>query len=203
MSTATAGGHVEEKGKRGSAMSWLSKVFALHPQGLNWARGVMFLDVALVPLIVLPAIGQEQYLLSAVFGALFAGVGDPGGSYGYRASRIAGFGIAGAAITALGFGIATSGWGWLVLAVFVVTLVAGLAVRFGVHRFVGAMLLNIWFVVALVLGANHHSAHVTSHTWGQVLAWVGGDGAVDCPHVHFVVDTRAQGSATADRGAAR
>jgi hypothetical protein len=127
-----------------------------------------------VPLVVLAAIGEEQYLLSAVFAALFACVVDPGGSYGYRASRIAVFGLAGAAITALGFAIATSAWGWLVLAAFVVTLVAGLAVTFGVHRFVAAMLLNIWFVVALAVGANSHQAHVTSHTWGQVLAWLGG-----------------------------
>lgn len=47
----------------------------------------MFLDVALVPVVVLLAIGKEQYLLSAVFGALFAGMVDPGGSYGHRASR--------------------------------------------------------------------------------------------------------------------
>jgi hypothetical protein len=157
-----------------SLSGFASKVFALNPRGLNWARGVMFLDVALVPVVVLLAIGEEQYLFSAVFGALFAGMADPGGSYGYRASRIAVFGLAGAAMTALGFGIATSDWGWLVLAVFVVTLVAGLAVRFGLHRFVVAMILNIWFVVALVLGANQNQAHVTTHTWAQVLAWVGG-----------------------------
>jgi hypothetical protein len=33
-------------------------------------------------------------------------------------------------------------WGWLVLAAFAVTLLAGLAVMFGVHRFVTAYLLN-------------------------------------------------------------
>jgi hypothetical protein len=133
-------------------MGLLSKVFELNPEGLNWGRAVMFLDVALVPLVVLVAVGKEQYLLSAVFGVLFAGVADPGGSYGYRALRIAVFGLAGAAITALGFAIATSGWGWLVLAAFVVTLGAGLAIGFGVHRFVAALLLNIWFFIALVLG---------------------------------------------------
>ena len=37
---------------RGKVMGWLSKVFELNPAGLNWARGVMFLDVALVPLLV-------------------------------------------------------------------------------------------------------------------------------------------------------
>jgi len=44
----------------------------------------MVLDVALVPLVILLAMGEEQYLLSAVFGALFACVADPGGSYGER-----------------------------------------------------------------------------------------------------------------------
>jgi hypothetical protein len=33
-------------------MGWLWKVFELNPAGLNWPRAVMFLDVALVPLVV-------------------------------------------------------------------------------------------------------------------------------------------------------
>lgn len=65
----------------------------------------MFLDVALVPLVVFWAIGHEEYLLSALFGLLFAALSDPGGGYGRRAARIAGFGLIGAALTALGFGI--------------------------------------------------------------------------------------------------
>jgi hypothetical protein len=52
-------------------------------------------------------IGKERYLLSMVSGVLFAGAADPGGDYGYRASHLAAFGLAGGAITALGFGIAT------------------------------------------------------------------------------------------------
>jgi Fusaric acid resistance protein-like len=176
MTTANASEQENQPPQHGKVMSFLSKVFALNPQGLNWPRAVMFLDVALVPLVVLLAIGKEQYLLSALFGTLFAGMVDPGGSYGYRASRLAVFGLAGAAITALGFGIATSGWGWLVLAAFVVTLVAGLTIKFGLHRFVVALILNTWFFVALVLGSNHHNAHVSSYTWGQALAWAGGTG---------------------------
>ena len=61
------------------AASWLSKVFKLNPAGLNWPRAVMFLDVALVPLVVFLAIGYEQYLLSALFGLLFTALADPGG----------------------------------------------------------------------------------------------------------------------------
>jgi Fusaric acid resistance protein-like len=156
-------------------MGWLSKVFKLNPAGLNWPRAVMFLDLALVPLVVFWAIGHEQYLLSALFGMLFAGLADPGGGYGQRASRIAGFALIGAGLTALGFGIGGDAWGWLVLAAFAVTLVAGLAVTFGVHRFVTALLLNIWFIVALGIASSfHHHAHITSYTWAQALAWAGG-----------------------------
>lgn len=168
-------------GRAGQPVPWaavtsrLSKVFALHPAGLNWPRGVAVLDIALVPLIVYWAIGYEQYLLSTLFGLLFAGLDDPGGAYGHRVSRIAAFGLVGAGLTALGFGIGADAWGWLVLAAFAVTLVAGLAVAFGVRRFVTALLLNVWFVMALALAFNfHHHTRITSHTWAQVLAWAGG-----------------------------
>lgn len=61
------------------------------------------------------------------------------------------------------------------LAAFAVTLVAGLAVTFGVHRFVTALLLNLWFIIALGLAFSfHHDARITSYTWAQVLAWAGG-----------------------------
>jgi hypothetical protein len=156
-------------------VSWLSKVFALNPAGLNWPRAAMILDVMLVPLVVFWAIGHEEYLLSAVFGTLFAALTDPGGSYGQRAMRITGFAAIGAGLTALGFGIGGDAWGWLVLAAFGVTLAAGLAVMFGVHRFVAGLLLNIWFIVALALAFSfHHQALITQYTWAQTLAWVGG-----------------------------
>jgi len=156
-------------------VSWLSKVFEVNPAGINWPRAVMFLDVALVPLVVFWAIGHEQYLLSALFGLLFAGLADPGGGYGYRASSIAVFALIGAGLTALGFGIGGDAWGWLVLAAFAVTLVAGLAAAFGVRRFVTALLLNLWFVIALGLAFSfHHHVRITSYTWAQVLAWAGG-----------------------------
>jgi len=159
----------------GKAASWLGKVFALNAAGLNWPRAVMVLDVLLVPLVVFWAIGHQEYLLSAVFGLLFAVLADPGGSYGYRASHVAVFALTGAALTALGFGIGGDAWGWLVLAAAAVTLVAGLAIAFGVHRFVAAYLLNIWFIVAIAVASGfHHAAHVTSYTWAQVLAWAGG-----------------------------
>jgi hypothetical protein len=53
--------------------SWLGKVFEFNPAGLNWPHAVLFLDVALVPLVIFWAIGHEEYLLSALFGVLFTG----------------------------------------------------------------------------------------------------------------------------------
>ena len=172
---ASASGKEVQPVHGGKVRSWLSKVFELNLAGLNWPRAVLFLDVALVPLIVFWAIGYEQYLLSALFGLLFAWLADPGGGYGYRASRIADFALAGAGLTALGFGIGGDAWGWLALAAFAVTLVAGLTAAFGVRRFVTALLLNLWFIVTLgVASSFHHHTHVTSYTWAQVLAWTGG-----------------------------
>ncbi|MGW6922504.1 FUSC family protein [Streptomyces sp. NPDC054950] len=154
---------------------WLSKVFELNPAGLNWPRGVLFLDLALVPLIVFWAIGHEQYLLSALFGLMFAWLIDPGGSFGRRAGLIAVFTVIGAGVTALGFGVGTTAWGWLVLAAFAVTLLAGLVAAFGVHRFVAALLLNLWFIVTIGFAFSlHHHARITNYTWAQVLAWTGG-----------------------------
>jgi uncharacterized membrane protein YccC len=153
----------------------VSKVVAINTAGINWPRGVMVLDVLLIPLIVFWAIGYEQYLLSTVFGLLLAVVADPGGTYAHRASRIAEFGLIGAGVTALGFALGGAAWGWLVLAAFAITLVAGLAVMFGVHRFVAALLLNIWFLVALGLAVSlHPHPQITDDTWAQVVAWAGG-----------------------------
>jgi len=172
---ASATGRDERPVHGGNVAGWLSKLFALNPAGLSWPRAVLFLDVALVPLVVFWAIGYEQYLFSALFGLLFSWLIDPGGSYAQRAARTAGFGLIGAGVTALGFGIGGDAWGWLVLAAFAVTLVAGLTITFGVHRFVTAMLLNLWLIIALALAFSLHShPHITNYIWAQVAAWAGG-----------------------------
>ncbi|MCP2328965.1 putative membrane protein YccC [Hamadaea flava] len=156
-------------------MKVLSKVFAVNPAGVNWPRAVLFLDVALVPMLVFWAFGNEQYLLSALFGVLFAWLADPGGGYGRRALRIAVFALIGAGLTALGFGLGQAAWGWLVLAAFVVTLAAGLAIGLGAHRFAAGLLLNLWFLITLgfAVGIDQQS-RITNHTWAQVVAWIGG-----------------------------
>jgi hypothetical protein len=160
---------------KGRFTSWLSKVFKLNPAELNWPRAVMILDVMLVPLVVFLAIGHQEYLVSALFGVLFTALADPGGSYGQRVVRKTAFAAVGAGLTALGFGIGGDAWGWLVLAAFAVTLLSGLAVMFGVRRFVIGLLLNIWFIIVLALAFGfHHQARITQYTWAQTLAWVGG-----------------------------
>jgi fusaric acid resistance family protein len=172
---ATATGREGQPVHHRKVTSWLGKMFELNPAGLHWPRAVLYLDVALVPLVLFWAIGHQEYLLSALFGAVFAWSADPGGSYGQRVSRIAIFAAIGAGLTALGFGIGGDAWGWLVLAAFAVTLVCSLAIAFGARRFAAAMLLNIWFIIALALANGfHHHAHVTSYTWAQTLAWTGG-----------------------------
>lgn len=173
MASAAARGR--QPAHHGKVMSWLSEVFAFNASGLNWPRGVIFLDIALVPLVLFWAIGHEQYLLSAIFAAFLTVVIDPGGPIATRTLRMCIFALAGAGVTGLGFGLGSVAWGWLVLASFLVTLVAGLAVTFGVHVFVAALLLNVWFIVAVALGqALHTHALITDHTWAQVAAWSGG-----------------------------
>jgi len=65
-----------------------------------------------------------------------------------------------------------------VLALFAVTLVAGLAVKYGLHRFVGAVLLNIWFVIALSVQAGYRLDHTYTSAWPQALAWLIGSALV-------------------------
>lgn len=172
---ADATGQQDSPVRPAKAASWTARVFELDPAAINWPRAVVVLDVMLVPLVVFWAIGHEEYLLSAIFGLVFAALADPGGGYGHRAAHIGLFAVIGAALTALGFGIGGEAWGWLVLAAFAVTLVAGLAVMFGVHRFITAYLLNAWFIIALSLASSFgQHAHITSQIWAQVLAWTGG-----------------------------
>ncbi len=92
--------------------------------------------------------------------------------------------LIGAGLTALGFYIGTKAWGYLVLALFVATLLAGLALKFGVQRFAVATLLNVWFLICLAIPAGLKSALPTKlagrlgvHEWNQALAWLIGGAA--------------------------
>ena len=155
-------------------MGPIAKVFELNRKGLNVPRGLVVLGVLAVPLIVLGVAGKEQYWLSAAFGALFVGLSDPGGEFSHRASRMGLVAVIGALLTAVGFGIGARAWELVVIAAFVVTVLGGLAVTFGLHRFVAGLLLNVWFIIAIGLPNSYKLDHVTSHTWAQVLAWLAG-----------------------------
>ncbi len=161
-------------------MSQMAKVFGAKWQDFNWRRGAI-LAVVLGLLIIVGVLPHERrYFLSAIFGALFVAMVDPGGEYAYRVARLAVFAVAGALLTALGFGIGPSPWGWVVLAVFVATLLGGLAVKYGLHRFVAAYLLNAWFIIALGLPTLlafdyprlYHSGLIHVEPWKQALAWL-------------------------------
>jgi len=163
-------------------VSQLAKVFKLNWQGFNLRRGVI-LAVILGLLIIVGVLPHERrYFLSAIFGALFVALVDPGGEYAYRVSRLAMFAAAGALLTALGFGIGPGAWGWVVLAAFVATLLGGLAVKYGLHRFVAAYLLNVWFIIALGLPTLlafdypglYRSGLIHPEPWKQALAWLVG-----------------------------
>jgi Fusaric acid resistance protein-like len=155
-------------------VSQLAEVFKVKWQGFNLRRGAI-LAVMLGLLIIVGVLPEDRrYFLSAIFGALFVAVVDPGGEYAYRVARLAVFAVAGALLTALGFGIGGGAWGWVVLAAFVATLLGGLAVKYGVHRFVAAYLLNVWFIIALGLPGIFSSGRIHAHPWEQALAWLAG-----------------------------
>jgi hypothetical protein len=174
MTTHAAAPEVQQQRQQGKVIAWLARVFKLNPPGLNWGRAIMFLDVMLVPAVVVWSIGHEEYLTSALFGVVYAGVADMGGSYGLRVLRVAVFGLIGAALTALAFAIGGDAWGWLVLAISAVTLVGSLGVVLGMHRALEGLLLSSWFIIALAIAFSEHQAHKTSQTWAQVVAWAGG-----------------------------
>ena len=153
-------------------MDRLAKMFALNRAGLNVKRGAVVFGGMLVPFVVLTALDQQQYFLPAAFATLFAAMCDPGGEYRTRVQMMAGMAVAGALLTGLGFAVGARGWGLVVLAAFVVTLAAGLMVKFGGHRFFAAVLLNVWFIVALGLPTLFHLNRVTVHAWSQALAWL-------------------------------
>ena len=86
------------------------------------------------------------------------------------------FALLGALVTAFGFYVGDEAWGFVVLAVFAVTLACGLAVKLGVHRFAAGLLLNVWFLVVLSL-ATHDTGHLKISPWDQALAWLVGAAA--------------------------
>jgi hypothetical protein len=155
-------------------VSRLQTVFTFDPRGVNISRGVIAAGVLAIPLVILSAIGREEYWLSASFGALFVGLSDPGGSYGVRLREMGWVALVGTFLTGLGFAIGAGPWGWVALAAFLVTLLSGLAMKYGLHRATAALLLCSWFLVVIAVSAGDHLSPSHSHWAGQALAWLGG-----------------------------
>ena len=153
-------------------MSQRARVFALNRKGLNPARGLAIAGVLVALGALLVALDREAYVLTLVFAVLFAALSDPGGTFAYRAQRMVLYGVIGALLTALGFGVGGGAWGWVVLAVFVVTLLGGLAVKYGLHRFVGGALLNAWFLIAIAMPASYKLDGIQTVAWKQAVAWL-------------------------------
>lgn len=155
--------------------AYLAKVFALNTKAVFVPRGVAVAGLVLVTLAVTSALHQDQYFLSVAFGLLFVALSDPGGNYLQRLQRTAVVGLAGALLTALGFALGAGAWGWVVLAVFVVTAASGLVVNVDMYALVAGILLNVWFLIALSAAAGLPAA-VGTHPWNQALAWLVGAG---------------------------
>jgi len=148
-----------------------AKVLALNTKGVNVPRGVAVAGLILIALVVTDSLHQERYFLSVAFGMLFVALSDRGGDYLSRLRRMAVVGLVGTLVTALGFGIGGDAWGWAVLATFVVTVVAGLAVNFDLSAFVAGTLLNVWLLITLSAAAGL-PARVSVDPWQQALAWL-------------------------------
>ena len=153
-------------------MTQLAEVFKLNSKGLNVPRAAVAAVAMVVPLVVCKALNQEVYYVSVVFGALITWLNDPGGEYGYRLPRLALNAGAGALLTALGVAIGAGAWGVVVLAAFVITLAAGLMVKYGLHGFSAAYNLNWWFLIAIALPVGYHLSHGHTNAWAQALAWL-------------------------------
>jgi hypothetical protein len=154
-----------------------AEIFGFDKSKLNWPLGITVAAAIFVPLVLLAVIDQDEYWLSVSFGVLFVGLADPGGRPASRAAYAAVFGVVGAAVTAWGIAVGDAGWGWVTLSTVAVTLVTGLAIRFGVRRFVTGSLLTAWFLIAISLPPGYAAAGITLNAWLQAFAWLAGAAA--------------------------
>jgi uncharacterized membrane protein YccC len=151
-----------------------AELFALNRKGFNLARGLEVVGVLLITLLMLALLDKEKYWESVTFGILFVGLSDPGGAYHVRFREMGWVAALGMFITGLGFALGGEAWGWVALCAFVVTLLSGLALKYGVHRFTSALMLNAWFLVTIAIPAGLHLDAGHSDWPGQALAWLAG-----------------------------
>ncbi|WP_345803397.1 FUSC family protein [Microbacterium sp. AZCO] len=155
----------------------LAAVFGFDKSRLNWPLGLTVAAAIFIPLVLLALIGQDVYWLSVSFGALFVGLGDPGGRLSTRAAFAAEFGLIGALVTAWGIAVGSAGWLLVTVSTVVITLATGLVIRFGVRRFVTGSLLTAWFLIAIALPTGFGAAGITLNPWLQAVAWLAGAAA--------------------------
>ncbi len=152
----------------------LAALFTVDRRRFDLRHGLAIVVVLFLPFVLLGALHQQSYWLSVSFGALVVGLSDPGGPSPYRIRRMTLVSAVGAMLTGLAFGL-DGAWEWAVPATFVVTLLAGLAVRSGERSLVvSSTLLNLWFVVAGALTVSFRLDHTRTHGWIQLLAWLAG-----------------------------
>ena len=97
------------------AKTGLAKVFEVNRQGIDLTRGLWVMGIFLVPLVVLGLLDQEKYWLSMTFAILSVALMDPGGQYQHRLRAMAGVGLVGVPLTAVGFAVGGGPWGLVVV----------------------------------------------------------------------------------------
>ncbi len=156
--------------------SQIESVFAADGKKLNVKSGAAVAALLFLLWFLIEQTNEQKYFVPVVFAVLLVAQSDPGGKIGKRMEGMSLFALLGALVTAFGFYVGDEAWGFVVLAVFAVTLACGLAVKLGVHRFAAGLLLNVWFLVVLSL-ATHDTGHLKISAWDQALAWLVGAAA--------------------------
>jgi len=155
-------------------MSRVSRLFVINRKGINVPRALVTIGIFFIVLLVVVLVGEEKYWENVTFAALFVGVSDPGGPYGARLRTMTWVALGGAFVTGLGYAIGGGPWLIVVIAAFVITFLCGLTIKFGVHAFSAALLVNSWFLVAIAVPEGHHWHAASSGWWEQALAWLVG-----------------------------
>jgi hypothetical protein len=163
-------------------MTRIAGLFKVKWHEFNLPRFLIF-GVILGLLIIVGVLPDDRrYFLSAIFGALLVALSDPGGKHGPRVAKMAVMAAAGALLTALAFSIGAGAWGWVVLAAFVVTLLGGLAVKYGAHALAASIrTMSYTFYTAAVAAAVLIAAGVPdpsnlSHEGRRILFTLAGAG---------------------------
>ena len=156
-------------------MSPLAKVFELDRKALNVSRAVVVAVDPVPVVIVLEVLDLQDYVITVVFGGAVRGAERPGRRLREPRGRMGTFAVIGALLTLLGFASRWRRLGarrrWPRSSV---TLLSGLAVKFGVHRFVAGLLLNVWFSDRDHAAGRVQARGVSTNAWSQALAWLAG-----------------------------